>query len=56
MGFVIGIQASVIPLYLNSMAPVSISGKVCSLNQFLTSCGVICSYIIGYFLVDDVSD
>lgn len=56
LGIVIGILSSIIPLYLNSITPLSISGKICSLNQILGCTGVIFAYFIGFFITDDKED
>lgn len=56
MGLVIGVMISLLPLYLNSIAPVSITGKIGSLNQILTCMGVIFAYALGFFIKDDPSD
>ena len=56
LGIIVGIQASILPLYLNSLAPVSVSGKVGSMNQLLTCYGVIVAYSLGFILNQDASD
>lgn len=56
LGIVIGILASIIPLYLNSISPLSISGKICSLNQILTCLGVTAAYLLGFIIIDDQED
>jgi len=50
LGFIIGIMSSILPLYLNSIAPLSISGKIGSMNQLLTSFGVITAYSFGFLI------
>ena len=50
LGIVTGIQASILPLYLNSVSPVSMSGKIGSLNQLLTCYGVVGAYLLGFFV------
>lgn len=56
LGVVGGIQASILPLYLNSIAPLSISGKMGSMNQLLTCYGVICAYCLGFIVNQDNSE
>lgn len=56
LGIIIGLQASILPLYLNSIAPVSISGKMGSLNQLLTCYGVIFAYALGFIIDQDKDD
>ena len=53
LGFMVGIQASILPLYLNSLAPVSVSGKIGSMNQLLTCYGVITAYSLGFMIGND---
>ena len=55
-GVIVGIQASILPLYLNSIAPVSVSGKIGSMNQLLTCYGVITAYILGFLINQDKND
>jgi len=50
LGIVLGIMSSILPLYLNSVSPVKISGKIGSLNQLLTCLGVITAYSFGYLI------
>ena len=49
-GAVIGILSCILPLYLNSIAPIPISGKICSLNQIMICLGVIAAYLVGFFI------
>lgn len=56
LGIMAGIQASILPLYLNSIAPVSISGKIGSMNQLLTCYGVIFAYCLGFMIDQDDKD
>ena len=56
LGIVVGIQASILPLYLNSLAPVSVSGKIGSMNQLLTCYGVITAYSLGFLIGQDKDD
>ena len=50
LGIIVGIQASILPLYLNSLSPVSVSGKLGSMNQLLTCYGVITAYSLGFLV------
>lgn len=56
LGTMVGIQASILPLYLNSLAPVSVSGKIGSMNQLQTCFGVITAYILGFLINQDPED
>lgn len=56
MGIVIGVQASILPLYLSSVAPISVSGKIGSMNQLLTCYGVIFAYVLGFIVDQDKDD
>jgi MFS family permease len=56
LGTIVGIQASILPLYLNSLSPVSVSGKMGSMNQLLTCYGVITAYSLGFLIGDDPDD
>lgn len=51
LGLVIGVMASILPLYLNSIAPLSISGKICTLNQIMTCLGVMAAYLLGFIIL-----
>jgi SP family sugar:H+ symporter-like MFS transporter len=55
-GSVIGILSCILPLYLNSIAPIPISGKICSLNQIMICLGVIAAYLVGFFIPEDKED
>jgi MFS family permease len=55
-GVVIGILSCILPLYLNSIAPIPISGKICSLNQIMICLGVITAYLVGFFIPEDKDD
>ena len=56
LGIVNGLQASILPLYLNSLSPVSVSGKMGSMNQLLTCYGVIFAYALGFIIDQDDKD
>ena len=49
-------MTSIVPLYLNSIAPLSISGKICSLNQIMTCFGVIAAYLLGFAIIENEGD
>jgi MFS family permease len=49
-------MSSILPLYLNSIAPLSISGKIGSMNQVLTCLGVITAYALGFIITEDKND
>jgi SP family galactose:H+ symporter-like MFS transporter len=44
---VIGISTAIIPVYINSIAPPSIVGKLGSFNQLLQTVGVVIAYVGG---------
>jgi MFS family permease len=56
LGFTIGISNSIVPVYLNSIAPLQISGLVGSINQLMIGLGVIGAYSFGYLIEDDPTD
>lgn len=47
-GIVIGCSGIVIPTYLISISPTSMSGKIGSLNQILITIGIALGYAMGY--------
>lgn len=55
-GVITGIQGCILPLYLNSLAPISLSGKLGSMNQLLTCYGVIFAYLLGFMVSIDEDD
>ena len=46
-GFIVGINTSLIPIYVREFSPVEISGKTGSLQELLMKIGIFISYIIG---------
>ena len=52
VGFVVGISGTIIPMYLKSIAPLEISGKVGCFNQLLITVGIAVAYAMG-FLIDN---
>ncbi len=51
-GVVIGCSGIVIPTYLISISPTSMSGKIGSLNQILITIGIALGYAMGYRIDD----
>lgn len=52
VGILMGISTSIIPVYINSISPVSIAGKLGTFNQLLIVFGVLVCYSVSFF-VDD---
>ncbi|NNM87519.1 MAG: sugar porter family MFS transporter [Phycisphaerae bacterium] len=52
-GIAIGIASFVAPLYISEIAPVTIRGKLVSLNQVALTIGIVISYVIDYALAAD---
>lgn len=48
LGFIIGINSSVIPTYLVSLSPPSMSGVTGSLNQLFITIGIAVAYTMGF--------
>ena len=51
LGVLLGISTAIIPVYLNSIAPVSISGKIGTFNQVFQTLGVLFAYVLGITLI-----
>lgn len=56
LGLAIGVMASILPVYLNSIAPLSISGKICTLYQIMACLGVMVAYLLGFSIIEDKED
>lgn len=56
LGFTIGISTAILPVYINSISPPSMIGKLGTYNQLLQTCGVVVAYVGGSILNNDVSD
>lgn len=56
VGILLGISTAIIPVYLNSIAPPSISGKLGTYNQVMQTLGVLGAYSVGTIISDDPSD
>ena len=52
LGLLMGLSTSIIPVYLNSISPKSISGQIGSYNQLSIVLGIMISYLMGY-VIDD---
>lgn len=55
IGYGIGVSAGVIPLYLNSLAPIKSVGKFGSMNQILINLGTFVSFVFGLLVNDGYS-
>lgn len=53
LGLVMGLSTSIIPVYLNSISPKNISGKIGSFNQLNIVGGIMAAYLVGYIIDDD---
>lgn len=56
LGFVIGISTAIIPVYINSIAPPLMVGKLGTFNQLLQTLGVVVAYIAGSMISEDADD
>ena len=45
-----GLSTSIIPVYLNSISPTSISGRIGTFNQLNIVIGIMFSYLMGYII------
>ena len=52
IGVFIGISCTIVPMYLKSIAPIQISGKIGSLNQIFITIGIATAYGMG-ICIDD---
>jgi MFS family permease len=52
-GIASGLSASVLPIYLNSISPIQIRGKIGTINQIMIGLGMIFAYLINFILVQD---
>lgn len=55
LGIIIGINSAVIPKYLLSLAPPSMSGSIGSLNQLFITIGIAIAYAVGFGVKPNVS-
>ena len=51
-----GISATIIPGYLNSIAPKEITGKLGAFNQVFQTLGVLAAYSLGFMVSEDAAD
>lgn len=56
LGLMMGIISGIVPVYLNSIAPLSISGKIGSINQLMIGFGLVAAYSLGYLIDNDPED
>jgi MFS family permease len=55
-GIASGLSASILPVYLNSISPTQIRGKIGTINQIMIGLGMIFAYLINFILVQDIRD
>ena len=56
LGILIGLSTSIIPVFINSIAPSQVSGKIGTYNQLFQVSGVLIAYLMGYSLNDNDKD
>ena len=56
LGIFMGISAGIIPIYINSIAPKHVSGKIGTYNQLFQVCGVILAFLMGFMLINNDKD
>lgn len=49
-GFIIGINGIIVPTYIMSLSPTSISGRIGSFNQIFITIGIAVGYSMGYLI------
>jgi len=47
-GFAVGLNSSLVPLYINEVSPIQLNGITGSMNQILICLGLLTSYLLGY--------
>ena len=52
-GIAVGINSQIIPLYINELAPLEISGVMGTFFQFFINMGILVSYLMGLGIPDD---
>lgn len=50
VGLAIGAASFTAPMYISEVSPAKIRGELVSLNQLAVTVGIVCSYLVGYFL------
>jgi MFS family permease len=55
-GIASGLSSSVLPVYLNSISPIQIRGKIGTINQVMIGLGMIFAYLINFILIQDIRD
>ena len=56
LGILLGMSAAITPIYLNSIAPSQVSGKLGTYNQVFQTLGVLFAYGLGTMIVLDEQD
>lgn len=49
-GFAVGLNSSIVPLFINEVSPIELNGITGSMNQVWICIGVLTSYLTGYFV------
>jgi MFS transporter, SP family, galactose:H+ symporter len=52
VGAAIGVASFTTPLYISEVSPVSIRGRLVSINQLALTCGIVLSFLVDYALID----
>lgn len=55
-GIAVGINSQLIPLYINELSPLEISGVMGTFFQFFINMGILISYLMGLGIPDDSDD
>lgn len=51
-GISVGINSAVVPLYINEISPISVSGVMGSMTQLMVNVGILISFLLGLNLSD----
>ena len=49
-GLTVGVNSAIVPLFINEISPLSLTGRTGSMNQAFINVGIIGSNILGLFL------
>lgn len=50
-GFLTGLSATLVPMYIMSLSPTELSGRIGSLNQIFITIGIAWAYAMGFLLI-----
>ena len=53
LGILLGISVAITPVFLNSIAPPQVSGKLGTYNQVFQTIGVLLAYTLGTIIILD---